>query len=110
MLLFGALLFTVVRLCRVEHNFRLTCWFTVLVIGANIFLAIAFSWFIDFQPQGRYLFPSLLAIGWMLSRLRNWQSSRIVFILVVALAILGIYAFICYGVIPLKEHVPINFL
>ena len=37
MLLFGALLFTVVRLCRVEHNFRLTCWFTVLVIGANIF-------------------------------------------------------------------------
>ena len=109
-LLFSGLLFTVVRVSRGEQNFRLTSWFTVLVIGANIFLAIAFSWFIDLQPQGRYLFPSLLAIGWMLSRLRNWQSSRIVFGLVVILTILGLYAFICYGVIPLKEHVPSSFL
>jgi hypothetical protein len=110
MLLFSALLFTIVRLSRGEQNFRPTACFTVLVIGANISLAIAFSWFVDPQPQGRYLFPSLLAIGWMLSRLRNWQSSRIVFGLVVILAILGMYAFICYGVIPLKEHVPSNFL
>ncbi len=109
-LLFSGLLFTVVRVSRGEQNFRLTSWFTVLAIGANIFLAIAFSWFIDLQPQGRYLFPSLLAIGWMLSRLRNWQRSRIVFGLVVILAILGLYAFICYGVIPLKEHVPSSFL
>jgi hypothetical protein len=109
-LLFSALLFTVVRLSRGEQHFRPTSWFTVLVIGANILLAIAFSWFIDLQPQGRYLFPSLLAFGWMLSRLRNWQSSRIVFGLVVILAILGLYAFICYGVIPLKEHVPSSFL
>jgi len=109
-LLFGGLLFTVVRVSRGEQNFRLTSWFTVLVIGANIVLAIAFSWFIDLQPQGRYLFPSLLAIGWMLSQLRNWQSSRIVFGLVVIMTILGLYAFICYGVIPLKEHVPSSFL
>ena len=109
-LLFGALLFTVVRVSRGEQNFLPTACFTVLVIGANIFLAIAFSWFVDLQPQGRYLFPSLLAIGWMLSRLRNWQSSRIVFGLVVTLAILGLYAFIFYGVIPLKEHVPSSFL
>jgi len=109
-LLFGALLFTVIRVSRGEQNFLPTSWFTVLVIGANIFLAIAFSWLIDLQPQGRYLFPSLLAIGWMLSRLRNWQSSRIVFGLVVILAIMGLYAFICYGVIPLKEHVPSSFL
>jgi len=109
-LLFSGLLFTVVRVSRGEQNFRLTSWFTVLVIGANIVLAIAFSWFIDLQPQGRYLFPSLLAIGWMLSQLRNWQSSRIVFGLVVIMTILGLYAFICYGVIPLKEHVPSSFL
>jgi len=108
--LFSGLLFTVVRVSRGEQNFRLTSWFTVLVIGVNIVLAMAFSWFIDLQPQGRYLFPSLLAIGWMLSRLRNWQSSRIVVGLVVILAILGLYAFICYGVIPLKEHVPSSFL
>jgi hypothetical protein len=109
-LLFGALLLTVVRVSRGEQNFLPTACFTVLVIGVNIFLAIAFSWFVDLQPQGRYLFPSLLAIGWMLSRLRNWQSSRIVFGLVVTLAILGLYAFIFYGVIPLKEHVPSSFL
>jgi len=109
-LLFSALLYTVVRVSRTEQNFRSRSWYTVLVVGLNIFLAIAFSWFIDLQPQGRYLFPSLLAFGWLLSRLRNWQSSRIVFGLVVILAILGMYAFICYGVIPLKEHVPSSFL
>jgi len=109
-LLFSALLFTVVRVSRAEQNFRSTSWFTVPVIGANIFLAITYSWLVDLQPQGRYLFPSLLAIGWMLSRLQNWQSSRLVFGLVVILAILGLYAFICYGVIPLQEHVPSSFL
>ena len=108
--LFSALLFTVVRVSRVEQNFRATSWFTVLVIGANFSSAIAFSWFVDLQPQGRYLLPSLLAIGWMLSQFRNWQSSRIVFALVVILAILGVYAFVCYGLIPLKEHVPSSFL
>jgi hypothetical protein len=84
--------------------------FTLLVIGANIFLAIAFSWFIDLQPQGRYLFPALLAVGWMLSRLRYWQNSRTAVGLIVILAVLGMYAFIFYGLIPLKEHVPSSFL
>jgi Predicted membrane protein (DUF2142) len=109
-LLFGALIFTVARMTRVEANFWSTAWFTVLVISANICSSIAFSWTFDLQPQGRYLFPSLLAFGWMLSRVRNWQSSRIVFGLVLVLAILGIYAFIFYALIPLKEHVPSSFL
>jgi hypothetical protein len=109
-LLFGALIFTVVRMTRVEANFWSTAWFTVLVIAANISSSIAFSWIFDLQPQGRYLFPSLLAFGWMLSRVRNWQSSRIVFGLVLVLAIMGIYAFTFYALIPLKEHVPSSFL
>ena len=108
--LFGALLFTAIRVCRSEKHFCRAAWFTILVIGANISSAIIFSWVIDLQPQGRYLFPSLLAIGWMLSRVRNWQSSRIVSTLVLILAILGVYAFICYGLIPLKEHGPSSFL
>jgi hypothetical protein len=109
-LLFGALLFYIVRTTKVEENFPLICWFTILVIGANISSAIAFSWLFDLQPQGRYLFPSLLAIGWMLSRLQNWQTSRVIFSLIVTLAILGAYAFTCYALIPLKEHVPSSFL
>jgi len=108
--LFGALLFYVVRTTKVEESFPLIFWFTVLAIGANISSAIAFSWLFDLQPQGRYLFPSLLAIGWMLSRLQNWQNSRVIFSLILMLTILGTYAFTCYAVIPLKEHVPSSFL
>jgi len=107
---FGALLFCIVRATKMEANFPPICWFTVLVIGANISSAIAFSWLFDLQPQGRYLFPSLLALGWMLSRLQNWQNSRVIFGLILILAILGTYAFTCYAVIPLKEHVPSSFL
>jgi hypothetical protein len=108
--LFAALLSTAVWISREEKGFFSTIFFTLLVIGANISSALAFSWFVDLQPQGRYLFPSLLAIGWMFSRLRQWQSSRIVFGLVLMLAILGMYAFIFYGVLPLKDYVPSTFL
>jgi hypothetical protein len=109
-LLFSALLFYIVRMTKMEENFAPICWFILLVIGANISSAIAFSWLFDLQPQGRYLFPSLLALGWMLSRLQNWQNSRVIFSLILILAILGTYAFTFYALIPLKEHVPSSFL
>jgi hypothetical protein len=110
MLTFAALvLFTLVS-SRMEHNFLPVLLFALLVAGANICSAIAYSWFFDLQPQGRYLFPSLLAFGWMLSRLRGWQKSRIVQSLVLAMAILAIYSFVCYALIPLRSHVPASFL
>jgi hypothetical protein len=110
MLTFAALALSTLVSSRMEQNFRLVLLFALLVIGANIFSAIAYSWFFDLQPQGRYLFPSLLAFGWMLSRLRGWQKSRIVQRLVLAMALLAIYSFVCYALIPLRSHVPASFL
>jgi hypothetical protein len=110
MLAFAALILFTLAGCRMEPNFRPVLLFALLVVGANICSAIAYSWFFDLQPQGRYLFPSLLAFGWMLSRLRAWQKSRIAQSLVLAMALLAIYSFVCYALIPLRSHVPASFL
>jgi Predicted membrane protein (DUF2142) len=95
---------------RTESNFRLVLSFAFLVFAANICSAAGYSWFFDLQPQGRYLFPSLLAFGWMLSRLRGWQKSRIVRSLALLMALFAVYSFVCYALIPLKSHVPASFL
>jgi len=95
---------------RTEPSLRSVLLCSLLVVLANIFSAIGYSWFFDLQPQGRYLFPSLLTFGWALSRLRGWQDSRIVRILALLMAFLAIYGFVCYALIPLKSHVPAEFL
>jgi hypothetical protein len=107
---FVALVVCALLSSRTESNFRPVLSFALLVFAANICSAIAYSWFFDLQPQGRYLFPSLLAFGWMLSRLRGWQKSRIVRSLALLMALFAIYSFVCYALIPLKSHVPASFL
>jgi hypothetical protein len=107
---FAALVICALLSSRTEPNFRPVLFLALLVFAANICSAIAYSWFFDLQPQGRYLFPSLLAFGWMLSRLRGWQKSRMVRSLALLLALLAIYSFVCYALIPLKSHVPTSFL
>jgi hypothetical protein len=107
---FVALVICALLSSRTESNFRPVLSFAFFVFAANICSAIAYSWFFDLQPQGRYLFPSLLAFGWMLSRLRGWQKSRIVRSLALLMALFAIYSFVCYALIPLKSHVPASFL
>jgi hypothetical protein len=107
---FAALVTSALISCRIEPNFRPVVLFVSLIFAVNTGSAIAYSWLFDLQPQGRYLFPSLLAFGWALSRLYSWQKSRIAWSAVFFMSLLGIYSFVCYALIPLKSHVPASFL
>jgi hypothetical protein len=109
-LTFVALVASALISSRAEQNLRAVLLCSLLVVLANIFSAIGYSWFFDLQPQGRYLFPSLLTFGWALSRLRGWQNSRTVRGLALLMTFLAIYGFVCYALIPLKSHVPAEFL
>ena len=52
------------------------------------------SWTIDFQPQGRYLFPLLPMIGVILAKNRQVLDNKLFILLTVHLFLLSLYSFI----------------
>ncbi len=69
----------------------------LLVVGLSLALVAASihrSWTVDFQAQGRYLFPILPMIGIVLARNRSAIESRLFILLVMHLVLLSLYSFI----------------
>jgi hypothetical protein len=52
------------------------------------------SWTIDFQAQGRYLFPVLPMIGIILARNRAAVDNRVFILITLHLFLLSIYSFV----------------
>lgn len=69
----------------------------LLVIGLTIFLSIYYSYFSDFQPQGRYLYPAYFSIIYLvvlgIRNIVNKEYRNIVFLLIVIyVAYLNLYS------------------
>lgn len=87
--------------------------FLLMIRGSNedrffsmlaLFLAVALlgvslyrSWTIDFQAQGRYLFPILPMLGVLLARARELFDNRLFILCLVHLFLLSSYSFIFVG-------------
>ena len=87
---------------------RLADWlaaFALLAVPALLLGASAWhSWTADYQPQGRYLFPSNVAwaaFGALVPSRR--QTARLFPALLTALFVLGLFSFLFYAVIPLSN-------
>jgi len=69
----------------------------LLVVGLSLALLAASihrSWTVDFQAQGRYLFPILPMLGAVLARNRTAIESRLFVLLFMHLFLLSLYSFI----------------
>ncbi len=69
----------------------------LLVVGLSLALVAASihrSWTVDFQAQGRYLFPILPMIGVVLARNRTAIEGRLFFLLFAHVFLLSLYSFI----------------
>ena len=80
---------------------------TALLVGA---LALALigasihrSWTIDFQPQGRYLFPILPMIGVILAKNRQALENKMFNLLTVHLFLLSLYSFIFVALLAIPR-------
>lgn len=83
--------------------------FTLSLLGASIipiFLSLQYSYAIDYQPQGRYILPMLLALMLLvacglcslIARLRwRWLQRLIIGIFVLSLALIWLYAYRVYA-------------
>ncbi len=56
------------------------------------------SWFIDFQPQGRYLLPILFFISYLTARTRQPQKDKVIQGILVCTCLLSLFAFWHVGI------------
>jgi hypothetical protein len=52
---------------RLESVLKICLWLSPLILGANLFGSIYHSMHMDFQAQGRYLFPSLIPFSLLMA-------------------------------------------
>jgi len=72
---------------------------SIALIGASLH----HSWTMDFQAQGRYLFPILSMIGVVLGRSRSLFGSRLFVLSVSQLYVLGLYSFIFIALLQIPR-------
>jgi len=71
----------------------------IALMGASLYR----SWTIDFQAQGRYLFPILPMIGIMLAKSRHLFGTRLFTLLVTQLFVLGVYSFVFIALVSIPR-------
>lgn len=97
-------IFTVV-LIRGSTDTRLLA---LLVLGLGVALigaSLHRSWTVDFQPQGRYLFPILPMIGVLLAKSRTLFSNGIFAVLLSSLFFIALYSFIFIALVSIPRPV-----
>lgn len=72
---------------------RLTYWTMWAMVLLMYLLTIYNAYFVDFQPQGRYLFPALPAIACQIGLYREVEEHRAVRTLLTLIALLSLYSF-----------------
>lgn len=95
LLLFGGYRFYSCRPTLCQKLKYVTSLFLMVLSYA---LVIYNAYFIDFQPQGRYLFPGLIVFIYTLSLPKDFQQSRLFKLLVLALSLLSLVSFLWIGV------------
>ena len=68
-----------------------TCFIQYVLIVGN-------SWFVDFQPQGRYLLPILFFIAYLISRVDRVWEDKVLRTVLVCTCVLSLYCFWHVGI------------
>ena len=82
---------------------RLLALLSVCLAIALIGASLHRSWTIDFQPQGRYLFPILPMIGILLAKSRHLFGTGLFTLLVSQLFMLAVYSFVFIALVSIPR-------
>lgn len=93
----GVLNYRKMKQCRMEGGLvtqeKLTYWTMWGMILLMYLLTIYNAYFVDFQPQGRYLFPALPALACQIGLYREVSEHKAVRALMLMLAVVSLYSF-----------------
>ncbi len=81
----------------------ITAIITALLSVALIGVSLYHSWTMDFQAQGRYLFPIICMFGILLGRCRQLFDTRLFILSVSQLYFLGLYSFIFIALVNIPR-------
>jgi hypothetical protein len=96
--LYTALLSTIALTFRKLPRLEVLFGTAVLFAMATVILLSAYhSWTADFQPQGRYLFPILPMLGFVLYRYRETLPRRALLLLFTGLFAASVFSFVVAG-------------
>ncbi|MFC1852531.1 hypothetical protein ACFL27_20230 [candidate division CSSED10-310 bacterium] len=73
---------------RLDGTWRYCFILALISLGANIFISLYMSLHFDYQPQGRYLFPSLIAVSILLNGLFNLEKRAVAYIRIICIILL----------------------
>ena len=83
-----------VAMRRAPGSDRLFCLLTLSLALGQVLLSAYHSWVADFQPQGRYLFPILPLLAFVLHRYRQWLPAGVLNMLFGSMFALSTFSFV----------------
>jgi len=82
-----------------KRNCANYCWLALdtFLCMVSVGLVVYFCWFSDFQPQGRYVLPALLALGHLYTKDDRFLSTRLQKLALVGCFMASVYSFVFVG-------------
>lgn len=97
-MLFLLLIFNILNLCANEEVEFLV---VAIIILASIIASMYHSWTGDYQPQGRYLLPDLIVMGYLISNIKNRNLETLYVLLMTGISLIVPYGFYTYGILQM---------
>ena len=101
--LFGCLIYELVKMKNKKK------WLEFAAVVGCIFmqylLVFINGYFIDFQPQGRYMLPALLYVAYLVYTCKESQNNKVIRLILCVTCILSLYAYLTVGAVNM---VPLN--
>jgi hypothetical protein len=74
-------------------------------IGIQYLLIFINGYFVDFQPQGRYMLPALLYVAYLVYTCKESRNNKVIRLILCATCILSLYAYVTVGAVNM---IPLN--
>ena len=101
--LFGCLIYELVKMKNKRKWLEFAA--VMLCIGMQYLLVFINGYFVDFQPQGRYMLPALLYVAYLVYTCKESKNNKLIRLILCATCILSLYAYLTVGAVNM---VPLN--
>lgn len=101
--LLGCLIYELVRMKDKRKWLEFAA--VIFCIGMQYLLVFINGYFIDFQPQGRYMLPALLYVAYLVYTCRESKNNRAIRLILCATCMLSLYAYLTVGAVNM---IPLN--
>lgn len=101
--LFGCLIFELIKMKDKKKWLEFAA--VTGCIASQYLLVFINGYFVDFQPQGRYMLPALLYVAYLVYTCKESRNNKVIRLILCATCILSLYAYVTVGAVNM---IPLN--